>query len=97
MQLWWDHLPSPEVIDRGGADPGLANCAYCAEGVRGSTWHLLAECQHPPTGQGGPRDYAVAHMEHEADFGLVADEGSTAHWEEGPETQGEQKGSDSDD
>ena len=46
MQLWWDHLPSPpEVLNRGGSNPSLANhCPYyCSEGVRGSTWHLLAE------------------------------------------------------
>ena len=44
----------------------------------------MEQSNRRPVGSG------VAHMEHEADFGLVVvDGGSTAHWEEGPETQGE--------
>ena len=39
--------PIPGGAQPGGADPGSANCPYCGEGVRGSTRHLLAECQHP--------------------------------------------------
>ena len=31
-------------------------------------------------------------MEHVADIGLVADGGSSAHWEDGPETQDDEKG-----
>ena len=35
MQLWWDHLPSPEMLlNPGESDPSLANCPYCSEGVR---------------------------------------------------------------
>ena len=39
----------PSALKRSStvSDPGSANCPYCEEGVRGSTWHLLAECQHP--------------------------------------------------
>ena len=45
-QLWWDHLPSPEVMHRGvkQVDPA-ATCDRCQEQGVASTWHLLAECK----------------------------------------------------
>ena len=45
-KLWWDHLPSPEVLHRGEANPPT-RCMYCEEPDRPSSWHVLAECRHP--------------------------------------------------
>ena len=46
--VWWDHLPSPEVLNRGNTSGPPPGCpAYCDDGRQGSSWHLLAEYQHP--------------------------------------------------
>ena len=43
-KLWWDHLPSPEVLQRGKEATGDEACPYCAETGVVSTWHILAAC-----------------------------------------------------
>ena len=47
-QLWWDHLPSPEVMARGtkaAAEPDQEpSCPYCDAPGIASTWHLMGEC-----------------------------------------------------
>ena len=48
-QLWWDHLPSPEVLGRGGQQnhEEPLKCPHCSAPGLASTWHLLAECSAP--------------------------------------------------
>ena len=41
-RLWWDHLPSPAIRARGGAESD--KCNLCGSGSIGTTWHVLAEC-----------------------------------------------------
>ena len=48
LKLWWDHLPSPEVLQRRQEVRVDEKCAYCECRGRVSTWHLLAQCQAPP-------------------------------------------------
>jgi hypothetical protein len=48
-KLWWDHLPSQAVRNRGSQTNagGAANrCDHCLRECAGTTWHILAECTH---------------------------------------------------
>ena len=47
MQLWWDHLPSPEVLGRGASEEEAPRCIHCGRAGMGSTWHVLGECLAP--------------------------------------------------
>ena len=44
LKLWWDHLPTPAVLQRGQEVTVDEKCAYCECRGRVSTWHLLAQC-----------------------------------------------------
>ena len=48
-KLWWDHLPSQQVLNRGvpatQQPPELSTCELCGKMGEGSTWHLLASCK----------------------------------------------------
>jgi hypothetical protein len=47
-KLWWDHLPSQQVLARGdgSGSSSLLTCDLCGQPeAEGSTWHLLACCR----------------------------------------------------
>ena len=46
-KLWWDHLPSQQVLSRGDplVDPSSSKCELCQVPGEGSTWHVMSACQ----------------------------------------------------
>ena len=50
-KLWWDHLPSMWVRNRGSSlsteDCEHRRCDLCGEKSQGTTWHILGRCTNP--------------------------------------------------